>query len=162
MSVRTRPSTRMWIPRDNPTVYKALVALQRASAAGVDAEIGELIAMRVSQLNGCAYCLHMHAGDALAAQIDPHKLLMLPAWREAGTVFDARERAVLALTEQLTELGEDGVADDVFDSVRAHFDAVETGCLVAAIAMINTWNRIAIAGGYPAGLDERRVSVPVA
>lgn len=159
MSVRTRPSTRMWIPRDNPAVYKALVALQRASSAGVDAEIGELISMRVSQLNGCAYCLHMHAGDALAAQIDPHKLLMLPAWREAGPVFDARERAVLALAEQLTLLGDRAVTDDVFDDVRVHFGAVETGQLVAAIAMINTWNRIAIAGGYPAGLDERRASV---
>ncbi|MBA5849169.1 MULTISPECIES: carboxymuconolactone decarboxylase family protein [Gordonia] len=159
MSVRTRPSTRMWIPRDNPAVYKALVALQRVSSAGVDAEIGELISMRVSQLNGCAYCLHMHAGDALAAQIDPHKLLMLPAWPEAGAVFDARERAVLALAEQLTLLGDREVTDGVFDDVRAHFDAVETGQLVAAIAMINTWNRIAIAGGYPAGLDERRASV---
>ncbi|ETA08674.1 MULTISPECIES: carboxymuconolactone decarboxylase family protein [Gordonia] len=158
MSVRPRPSTRMWIPQDNPAVYKALVALQRASSAGVDVEIGELISMRVSQLNGCAYCLHMHAGDALAAQIDPHKLLMLATWREAGSLFSSRERAVLALAEQLTRLGEGGVDDAVFDDVRTCFDAATTGQLVAAIVMINAWNRIAVAGGYPAGLDERRVS----
>ncbi len=158
MSSGTRPATRMWIPQDNPSVYKALVALQRAASAGVDPELAELIVIRASQLNGCAYCLHMHTSDALAKDIDTHKLMLIAAWREAGPAFTPAERAALALTESVTRIGENGVPDDVFDSVRAHFDATETGQLVASIVMINAWNRIALAGAYPAGLDERRAT----
>ncbi|MDF6100169.1 carboxymuconolactone decarboxylase family protein [Gordonia hongkongensis] len=161
MSTAARPATRMWIPQDNPSVYKALVALQRASSAGVDPELAELIVIRASQLNGCAYCLHMHTSDALAKDIDPHKLMLIAAWREAGSAFTPAERAALALTESVTLIGENGVPDDVFDSARAHFDAAAMGQLVASIVMINAWNRIALAGGYPAGLDERRAASSV-
>ncbi|WP_238422055.1 carboxymuconolactone decarboxylase family protein [Gordonia sp. 'Campus'] len=159
MTGGARPDTRMWMPHDNPAVYKALVALQRASSTGVDPELAELIVIRASQLNGCAYCLHMHTSDALAKEIDPHKLMLIAAWREAGPVFTAVERAVLALTESVTRIGDHGVPQDVFDSVRDHFDPVETGQLVASIVMINAWNRIALAGAYPAGLDERRATL---
>ncbi|MEO9328384.1 carboxymuconolactone decarboxylase family protein [Gordonia aurantiaca] len=154
----SRPPTRMWIPRDSPGVYKALVALQRVSSVGVDPEITELLAIRVSQLNSCAYGLHMHATDALDAHMEPRKLLMIAAWRDAGGLFSERERAALALTEQLTLPGENGVDDAVFADAREYFDAGAIGQLVASIVMVNAWNRIAIAGGYPAGLDERRRS----
>ena len=119
MSAAARPATRMWIPQDNPSVYKALVALQRASSAGVDPELAELIVIRASQLNGCAYCLHMHTSDALAKDIDPHKLMLIAAWREAGSAFTPAERAALALTESVTLIGENGVPDDVFDSASS-------------------------------------------
>ncbi|MBD0862043.1 carboxymuconolactone decarboxylase family protein [Gordonia sp. zg691] len=146
----------MWIPQDNPAVYKALVALQRASSAGIDPELAELLVLRASQLNGCAYCLHMHTSDALAKGIDPHRLMLIATWRDAGALFTPAERAALALTESVTLIGENGVPAHVFDTVREHFDATQAGQLVATIVMINAWNRIALAGGYPAGLDERR------
>lgn len=148
-------STRMWIPKNNPAVYKALVALQRASATDVDPALNELIKIRASQLNGCAYCLHMHVKDALELGMDPLRIGIVAAWHEAGDFFDDRERAVLALTEAITNIGADGVSEDVFAAARTHFDDYELGQIVASIAMINTWNRIAIAGHYPAGLDER-------
>lgn len=152
------PDTRrMWLLRTNPGVYKALVALQRASSEGLSAELAELIRIRASQLNGCAYCLHMHLSDALAAGMEPLSLGMVAVWSEAPHLFSDRERAALALTEAVTRLGEDGVPDDVFDSARAVFDEVELGQVVASIVMINAWNRIAVTGRYPAGLDERQL-----
>lgn len=152
------PDTRrMWLPRTNPGVYKALVALQRASSEGLSVELAEVIRIRASQLNGCAYCLHMHISDALAAGMDPLVLEMVSVWSEAPHLFSERERAALALTEAVTRLGEDGVPDDVFDSARAVFDEVELGQVVASIVMINAWNRIAVTGRYPAGLDERQL-----
>lgn len=156
MSPRPKVPTRMWIPADNPEVYKALVALQRASSTGLPAELGELVKIRASQINGCAYCLHMHTSDALTMGIDPRKLMMVATWHEATGIFDERERAALGLTESLTRVADGGVPDEVFATAREYFDDHELGQLVASIAMINTWNRIAIAGGYPAGLDERR------
>lgn len=154
-TVQGRPDTRLWIMRDNPAVYKALVALQRASSAGLDPDLVELIKIRASQINGCAYCLHMHVSDALAMDIDPLKLGMIAAWSEAGAVFDDRERVVLAFTEAVTRLGEERVPNAVFESLREHFDDSAIGQVLASIVMINAWNRIAIASGYPAGLDER-------
>lgn len=147
---------RMWIPESNPAVYKALVALQRASAQDLDPVLVELVKIRASQLNGCAYCLRMHVSDALEMGIDPIKLGVVAAWRESTGFFDSRERAVLELTERVTVIS-GGVDADVIDSVRAELTEAEVGQVLASIAMINTWNRIAIASGYPTGLDERAV-----
>lgn len=138
MSPRPKVPTRMWIPADNPEVYKALVALQRASSTGLPAELGELVKIRASQINGCAYCLHMHTSDALTMDIDPRKLMMVATWREATGIFDERERAALGLTESLTRVADDGVPDEVFATAREYFDDHELGQLVASIAMINT------------------------
>ncbi|MFW0784430.1 carboxymuconolactone decarboxylase family protein [Gordonia sp. CPCC 206044] len=152
------PETRrMWLPRTNPNVYKALVALQRASSEGMDPELNELIKIRASQLNGCAYCLHMHLSDALAADMDPLRLGMVAVWAEAEHLFSDRERVVLELTEHVTRLGENGVPEDVFDRATGVFDEVELGQVLASIVMINAWNRIAVTGRYPAGLDERKM-----
>lgn len=146
---------RMWIPERNPAVYKALVALQRASSADVDPELNELIKIRASQINGCAYCLHMHSKDALAMGIDPMKLGLIAAWHESTGIFSDVERAVLALTDALTKVSDAGVPDEVFDAAAELLDEYVLGQVVAGIAMINTWNRIALAGGYPTGFDER-------
>ncbi|MGC4962275.1 carboxymuconolactone decarboxylase family protein [Gordonia sp. DT101] len=151
------PDTRrMWLPGNNPGVYKALVALQRASSEGLESTVGELIRIRASQLNGCAYCLHMHLSDALAAGMEPITLGMVSVWAEAPHLFSERERAALELTEAVTRLGEHGVPDGVFGRARDLFDEFELGQVVASIVMINAWNRIAVTGRYPAGLDERR------
>ncbi|MFW0796157.1 carboxymuconolactone decarboxylase family protein [Gordonia sp. CPCC 205515] len=152
------PDTRrMWLPRTNPGVYKALVALQRASSEDVEPELGELIKIRASQLNHCAYCLHMHVSDAVALGVDPLLLSMVAVWREATHLFTERQCAALELTDHVTRLGERGVPDDVFARARTQFDEAELGRVLASIVMINAWNRIAIAGSYPAGLDERQL-----
>ncbi|MFW0791123.1 carboxymuconolactone decarboxylase family protein [Gordonia sp. CPCC 205333] len=147
--------TRMWMPASNPVVYKALVALQRASSKDLDAGLVELIYIRASQINGCAYCLHMHTSDALESGADPVTLGLIAAWRESTGIFDDRERAALALTDEVTRIAESGVRSGVFEAARAVFDDYELGQVLASIAMINTWNRIAISGGYPTSFDER-------
>lgn len=151
----THEDTRYWLPQENPGVYKALVALQRASSAGLEPELVELIKIRASQINGCAYCLHMHLTDATGMGMDPIRLGLLSAWREAASMFTDRERAALELTEYVTRIADNGVPPEVFARVRAVFDTDEFGQVLASIVMINAWNRTAITGEYPAGLDER-------
>ena len=152
----TATTRRLWMPARNPNVYKALVALQRASSEGLDPELIELIKIRASQLNGCAYCLRMHVADALAMGIDPMVIGLIPVWHEAFNHFDERQRSALELTEYVTRIGEEGVPDDAFERARAVFDEVELGQVVASIVMINAWNRVAIASKYPYELDERK------
>ncbi|MBJ7289769.1 carboxymuconolactone decarboxylase family protein [Williamsia sp.] len=152
-----RSSTqRLTVPSTNPKVYKALVALQMAAAADFDAELAELIKIRASQINGCAYCLHMHVSDATAMGISDLKLHMVAVWREARNFFSDREQAVLEFTEAVTRLGEHGVDDDVYARAAEHFDEFGMGQLLATVIMINAWNRVAVTSRYPAGADERR------
>ncbi|MGJ0119278.1 carboxymuconolactone decarboxylase family protein [Williamsia sp. MIQD14] len=150
------PAQRLTVPSNNPGVYKALVALQMAAAADVDAELAELIKIRASQINGCAYCLHMHVRDATAMGMSDLKLHMVAVWREAPAFFSDREQAVLEFTEAVTRLGDHGVSDAVHDRVAEHFDEYGIGQLLATVIMINAWNRIAVTSRYPAGADERR------
>lgn len=110
----------------------------------LDREIRELVKLRASQINGCAYCLDMHWRDARAAGMDEARLYLLDAWRESP-VYTERERAALALCEAMTRLAPGGVPDEVWDDVAARFAEDELHQLVAAITMINTWNRLAIA-----------------
>ncbi|MCM3896620.1 carboxymuconolactone decarboxylase family protein [Gordonia sputi] len=152
----TATTRRLWMPARNPNVYKALVALQRASSERLDPELIELIKIRASQLNGCAYCLRMHVSDALEMGIDPMVIGLIPVWHEAVNHFDERQRSALELTEYVTRIGEEGVPDAAFDRARAVFDEVELGQVVASIVMINAWNRVAIASKYPYELDERK------
>jgi AhpD family alkylhydroperoxidase len=104
-----------------------------------------LVQTRASQINHCAWCLDMHASEARAAGIDQRKLDVLAAWREAADMFDARERAALAFTEQVTLISEQGVSDDVWAQVCAAFDEQEAVQLLMAIAAINVWNRMNVA-----------------
>ncbi|MGY3039272.1 AhpD family alkylhydroperoxidase [Rhodanobacter sp. TND4EL1] len=104
----------------------------------------ELVLMRASQLNGCAYCMDMHSKDARAAGETEQRLYVLPAWREAPFYSD-RERAALAWCEAVTRLDPiHGVTDEVFEQARAQFSEKELGDLNMAVILINAWNRIAI------------------
>jgi AhpD family alkylhydroperoxidase len=98
----------------------------------------------VSQLNGCAYCLDQHVRDALAAGEGERRLATLAAWRES-VFFTARERAALALAEQITLIGQGGVSDDVWDEAASVLSEVELAQLLLAVVAINAWNRVAIA-----------------
>lgn len=131
-----------------PALTQAAVNLQQAiEATGVDKTLMELIKIRASQINGCAYCLHMHTRDALANGETEMRIFLLSAWRES-TLFSARERAVLAFTEALTHVSERGAPEELFSELRRHFSELELVGLCSAISMINFWNRVAISLGY--------------
>ncbi|MDX3808576.1 carboxymuconolactone decarboxylase family protein [Bosea thiooxidans] len=109
---------------------------------GLEHSLLELVKMRASQINGCAYCLHMHAADARKAGESEARLYLLDAWHESG-LYSPRERAALAWTEALTRVSsEGGPSDATFAELRAHFSEKEAVDLTVAIGAINTWNRI--------------------
>jgi AhpD family alkylhydroperoxidase len=110
----------------------------------------ELVKMRASQINGCAYCLDMHSKDALAQGETAQRLIGLDAWREAP-YYTPRERAALAWTEALTRVGDTHAPDDVYDELKPHFTEAEIVALTFAIVAINAWNRLAIGFRAPAG-----------
>jgi AhpD family alkylhydroperoxidase len=124
---------------------KPLLALHKYVHAGsLEPALIELVLMRASQLNGCAYCMDMHSKDARAAGETEQRLHLLPAWREAPFYSD-RERAALAWCEAVTRLDPiHGVPDDVYEQARAHFSEKELGDLNMVVILINAWNRIAI------------------
>ncbi len=126
-----------------PEGYKAMLGLEGYVRKNVDATLLELVKLRASVLNGCSFCVDMHSRDALAAGESSRRLFAVAAWRE-GPFFDERERAALALTDEATRLGPDGVSDDTWAAVTKHFTDREAADLVLAIATINSWNRIAI------------------
>lgn len=126
-----------------PELYKRLAGLEQHIAGNVDHTLYELVKLRASMINGCAFCIDMHSTDALAAGERPARLFGLAAWWETP-LYTAKERAALALTDAVTRFGEHGVPDDVYDAARAEMDERELVYVVAAIAMINTWNRYAI------------------
>ncbi len=108
----------------------------------------ELVWLRASQLNGCAYCIDMHVTDALKVGIEPRRVHLLDAWRETE-LYSPAERAALAWTEAVTNVQDGHVPDDVFAELRAHYDDKEISELTFAVATINAWNRMAIAFRAP-------------
>jgi AhpD family alkylhydroperoxidase len=136
-----------------------LFALGKQIEAGtLEPALRDLVLMRVSQINGCAYCLDMHSKDARAAGESEQRLYVLPAWREAP-FYSERERAALAWAEALTQLHDhdQSVPDALYDEARAQFDEKELVELTLLVTLINSWNRINIAGrpevgGYKPGM----------
>jgi AhpD family alkylhydroperoxidase len=126
-----------------PAGYTAMLGLEKYVNANVDHTVLHLIKLRASILNGCSFCVDMHSRDALAAGEDSRRLFGVGAWHESP-LYTERERAALALTDEVTRLGAHGVSDEVFDQARAVWSAEEVANLILAIATINLWNRIAI------------------
>jgi AhpD family alkylhydroperoxidase len=126
-----------------PAGYTAVLGLEKYVTANVDHTVLHLIKLRASILNGCSFCVDMHSRDALAAGEDSRRLFGVGAWHESP-LYTERERAALALTDEVTRLGAHGVSDEVFDQARAVWSAEEVANLILAIATINVWNRIAI------------------
>jgi AhpD family alkylhydroperoxidase len=128
-----------------PAVRPALHALGNAAVeAGIEKELLELIKLRASQLNGCAFCLRLHLNLARPLGIAQEKLDLLTAWRDTPD-FSRRERAALRWTELLTEIAHEHVADADYAAAREEFSEQELVFLSAAIAAINSWNRLAVA-----------------
>jgi AhpD family alkylhydroperoxidase len=127
-------------------------AMKAVEDAGLDPAIPNLVLLRASQVNGCAFCTDMHYKDAVHAGEDPVRLNLVAAWREA-TLFTEAERAALALAEEGTRIADaaTGVDGDVWDAARKHFSDDELAGLVALIAVINAYNRLNVIAGTPAG-----------
>ena len=123
----------------------ALLGVEKyVSESGLEHSLLHLIKTRASQMNGCAYCLHMHTSDARAGGESEARLYLLAAWRESN-MYTARERAALAWTEAVTAIADGHVSDAVYDEARAQFSEKELADLTIAVAMINAWNRLAVA-----------------
>ena len=128
-----------------PDVVSALRALTKtATDAGLEKDLVELIKIRASQINGCAFCLQYHLNEARKHGVAPEKLDLVATWEEAG-VYSERERAALAWTETLTRVADGGVSDEAYAAVGRTFNDKETTYLTSAIGNINAWNRIGVA-----------------
>ncbi|MFG2130249.1 carboxymuconolactone decarboxylase family protein [Streptomyces sp. NPDC048751] len=147
--------TRFDFARSAPKAFRALIGFDAAARQGLDPALVELIQIRASHLNHCAYCLHMHTNDARKAGESEDRLHMVAVWREARHFFTEREQAALALTEAVTLVADDGVPDDVYARAAAQFDEEELAQVLAVIFAINTWNRVALATAKVAGTDDR-------
>jgi AhpD family alkylhydroperoxidase len=131
------------IHRVSPELYEAMAVLSTAARKDIDPELAELIKIRASQINHCAFCLDMHTRDARKHGVSEQKLDVLAAWEEAGDLFTERERAALALTEEITVLtGPGRVCDEVYQRAAAVFSERELGQVIATAVTINAWNRI--------------------
>ena len=132
-----------------PEAYKALREMQAyVDRLGFPKNLIELVKIRASQINGCAYCLDMHTKDALALGETEQRILLLDAWRESP-FYSEKERAALEWTEALTLVSQNHVPDEVYETVRRHFGEKELVELSIAILAINAWNRMSIAFRHP-------------
>ncbi|GHJ35110.1 carboxymuconolactone decarboxylase family protein [Streptomyces sp. TS71-3] len=136
-----------------PEAYKAMARLDAAARKGVDPVLLELVKIRASQINHCAFCLDMHTKDALAAGESVERVIQLGAWEESRHFYTPKEIAALELTEAITvltggtsrpEAGGGFVPDEVYDRVAEHFTEQELAQLIAAITVINAWNRFGV------------------
>ena len=140
---------------------RAMLGLSAASeASGLDPSLRELVKIRASQMNGCAYCLDMHTKDARLAGETEQRIYALNAWRETP-FFSDRERAALEWTEAVTRVGETHVPDEVFETARQHFTEAELVALTFAVVVINGWNRLAVSFRVPAGTYQPQAAAHV-
>ncbi len=135
---------RFSLAEEAPQIYKAMSTLGTRVRDAMDPALNELVKIRASQVNGCAFCIDMHTKDARAAGETEQRIYALSAWRETP-FFTERERAALGLTEAVTLVHDGHVPDEVYDEAAKHFGQEELAALVWAIVAINAWNRAVIA-----------------
>ncbi len=137
-----------------PDAFQAVWALEKyvSEDSGLDPTLIHLVKLRASQINGCAYCVDMHTKEARKHGLSEQWIALVCVWREAA-VFDARERAVLAWVDALTNLSETGAPDADFEALRAHFSEADITRLTVAIGTINVWNRLAVGFRVPHPVD---------
>ncbi|MFI8503032.1 carboxymuconolactone decarboxylase family protein [Streptomyces sp. NPDC085524] len=135
---------RMQMAKVAPEVYKAVLALEIAAKKGLDPALVELVKIRASQINHCAFCIDMHTKDAIAAGESVERIVLLPAWEESRHFYTEKELAAIELTEAVTVLTDGFVPDEVYEKAAKHFEERELAQLIAVIATINVWNRIGV------------------
>ncbi|MGH9507834.1 MAG: carboxymuconolactone decarboxylase family protein [Terriglobales bacterium] len=145
-------AARIEFHKASPGALDALLGLQQFvnQKSGIEASLLHLIELRASQINGCAFCIDMHAAEALKRGETRERLFLLSAWREADG-FSPRERAALAWTEAVTLVASTQVPDEVYQQVKSEFSAAEIVGLTMAVIAINSWNRMNVALRTPAG-----------
>ncbi|QJP17554.1 carboxymuconolactone decarboxylase family protein [Starkeya sp. ORNL1] len=138
-------TSRIDYAKASPEGYKAFggvyVAVQRS---GLPKELVDLVYLRVSQINGCAFCIDMHSRDLLKSGLTAEKLVLVPVWRDAGAMFSARERVALAWAETVTRVSETGVPDADYEAAAAEFCDKELADLTYAISLMNAFNRFGV------------------
>ena len=127
-----------------PDVFRALARLDTVSGQGVEPKVLNLVRIRSSQVNRCAYCIDMHSKDALAAGESADRIVQLDGWRESEHFYTAKEIAAIELTEAITVLTHSGVPDDVYAKAAMEFSETELTYLIGAITTINAWNRFGV------------------
>jgi AhpD family alkylhydroperoxidase len=128
-----------------PNGAKALAGVRSyVMQSGLSAELVDLVYLRVSQINNCAYCLDVHTRDLIKKGVKIEKLALVQAWAEGGHLFNERERAALAWAETVTRVSETGVPDEAFQAVRTHYEEKDLIDLTIAISLMNAYNRMAI------------------
>lgn len=136
--------TRLKYSETSPAAYRALLTLEtHVRKSGIERPLLDLVYLRVSQINGCAYCIDMHAKDLLANGETPERMALVVVWREAPN-FTPRERIALAYAEAVTRLGPNGIEDAPYDRALSEFGEASLVELTLAIATINAWNRLGI------------------
>ena len=137
---------RIQIKRIQPAAYDAMNALEHYVAnSAIDKIHQELLKIRASQINGCAYCVDMHTHDALKAGESLQRILLVSAWKEAGAIFTEEERLLFQMTEEITLIHQQGLTDDTYAKAIELFGEEKTAQVVMAIITINAWNRIGVA-----------------
>lgn len=151
---------RMHMAKLAPEVYKAVLALELAARKGLEPSLVELVKIRASQVNHCAFCLDMHTKDAIAAGESVERIVQLGAWEESRHFYTEKELAAIEFTEAVTVLTDGFVPDEVYARASEHFDETELAHLIGAITVINSWNRIGVStrmapGHYTPGMYKR-------
>jgi AhpD family alkylhydroperoxidase len=136
---------RINISTTTPHAFKAMYALEGFLAqATISKTLKELIKIRASQINGCAYCIDMHTKDAIKNGETVQRIFLISAWREAVKFFTEEEQAVLAMTEEITLVHQHGLSDPTYQKALQYFSEVQVAEIIMAIVTINAWNRIAV------------------
>jgi len=136
--------TRINIDQLEPEAYKAMMVMEKYLAqTSLDPTLSSLVKIRASQINGCAYCIEIHAKEALEQGETQNKIFALTAWKESP-LFSEKEKAAFLITEEITHISNKGVNDKTFELVQCYFTDNEVANLIMLIGTINTWNRIAI------------------
>lgn len=144
--------TRLRYDQVYPEAVQAMLALSQAvEKTGLPRQLVNLVVYRVSQINGCAFCLDMHSKDLRALGETEQRIYMISAWRDAPNIYNSRERAALAWAEAVTELKDREVPDEIYEVALKEFSETELAQLTLSIVAINGWNRFNVAFRMPAG-----------
>jgi len=137
--------TRFKMKKVYPASYKVIDSLdQLIASSSVEEWYQELIRIRASQINGCAYCVNMHTQDALKLGIDARKINLINVWREADNIFSEEEQLLIRMTEELTLIHQHGLSDSVYEKALAIFGEEKTAQIIMVVITINAWNRVGV------------------
>lgn len=135
-----------------PNALKAMIGLEMyLSKASMSQTTKELIKIRASQINGCAYCINIHTQDAIKNGETNQRIFLLNAWREAEGIFTDEEKIVLAITEEITLIHQKGLSDDTYSKALQFFSEAQIADIITAIITINLWNRVVLSTHLPIG-----------